>query len=112
MHTAGNVYAKELYHLGHGYPLWTPDPDPRSQRLEVDIADLGWVEDGMFHHVLRCRTTQGEEHQPHQVQPANYVPFNPPNLVISKPTESITQPMLHSRSIKNVDVQGEAFLDV
>ncbi|KAL1949395.1 hypothetical protein VTO73DRAFT_8276 [Trametes versicolor] len=102
---AWNVYAKELYHLGHGYPLWVPNPEPRTSR-EVEIADLGWVRDGQFVHLLRCKETQAEL-QPHQVQPENYVSFNPPNLVTSGPIEKITQPMLCSRSIKNVAVQAE-----
>ncbi|EIW57475.1 uncharacterized protein TRAVEDRAFT_21074 [Trametes versicolor FP-101664 SS1] len=101
---AWNVYAKELYHLGHGYPLWVPEPLPRTSR-EVEIADLGWVRDGQFVQLLRCKETQAEL-QPHQVQPENYVPFNPPNLVTSGPIENITQRMLCSRSIKNVAVQG------
>lgn len=101
---AWNVYAKELYHLGHGYPLWVPEPDLHSSR-EVEIADLGWIKDGRFVHLLRCKETQLEL-QPKYVEPKDYVPFNPPNLVTSGPIENITQRMLCSRSIKNVAVQG------
>lgn len=101
---AWNVYAKELYHLGHGYPLWVPEPDLHSSR-EVEIADLGWIRDGRFMHLLRCKETRAEL-QPRQVQPENYVSFNPHNLVTSGPIEKITQPMLCSRSIKNVVAQA------
>lgn len=111
MTTAWDVYAKELYHHGHGYPLWVPDLDPTRSQWEVEIGDVGWVRDGTFNHLLRCRGTN-EDDQPHQVLPDNYVPFDPPKLVISGPREKITQPVLCSRSIKNIEVSGGVSVNV
>ena len=45
------VYEEELFRLGHGTPLY--DPDPRGYGYErVEVADVGWLKDGAFHKFL------------------------------------------------------------
>ncbi|KAI0650997.1 WD40 repeat-like protein [Trametes meyenii] len=102
-HRAWDIYADLLLHHGHGYPLWMPDPD--NSQWEVEIGDVGWLRGGSFKHILRTRHAVGEP-QPHSTTPADYVPFNPPNLVITGPRERIVQPVLYSRTIKNVQISG------
>ncbi|KAI0673287.1 WD40 repeat-like protein [Trametes maxima] len=102
---AWDIYADLLLHHGHGYPLWMPDPD--NSEWEVEIGDVGWLRGGSFKHILRTRRGPGEP-QPHGATPVDYVPFNPPNLVITGPRERIVQPVLYSRTIKNVQISGGA----
>ncbi|KAI9058611.1 WD40 repeat-like protein [Trametes sanguinea] len=106
---AWDVYASSLAPLGKGYPLWYPDPD--YPEWEVEVGDVGYVREGSFKHLLR--TTRAEdEPQPHNMIPEDYVQFYNRNVVITGPRESITQPVLHSRAIKKLEVSGGASVTV
>ncbi|KAI0325968.1 YVTN repeat-like/Quino protein amine dehydrogenase [Cubamyces sp. BRFM 1775] len=102
---AWDIYANTLTPLGKGYPLWVPDPD--HPEWEVEIGDVGYVRDGSFKHLLRTKN-RAEDPQPHNQVPEGYVQFYNPNIVVTGPRESITQNMLHSRTIKQVNVSGGA----
>ena len=105
---AWDIYATTLTPLGKGYPLWYPDPD--RPEWEVEIGDVGYVREGSFKHLLRTRNT-ADEPQPHNQVPEGYDQFYNPNIVVTGPRESITQTILHSRSIKQVQVSGGASIN-
>ncbi|KAJ8494847.1 hypothetical protein ONZ51_g2077 [Trametes cubensis] len=105
---AWDIYATTLTPLGKGYPLWYPDPD--RPEWEVEIGDVGYVREGSFKHLLRTRNT-ADEPQPHNQVPESYKQFYNPNIVVTGPRESITQTILHSRSIKQVQVSGGASIN-
>ncbi|KAI0759246.1 WD40-repeat-containing domain protein [Trametes elegans] len=113
---AWDIYAETLRPLGHGYPLWFPDPDQSA--WAVEIGDVGWLRQGAFHHLLRTRPDDGAGaggrggRQPHDAVPDEFVPFCPPNLVVTGRSDKITQSMLHSGAIKNVQVSGGASLNI
>ncbi|KAI0633183.1 WD40-repeat-containing domain protein [Trametes polyzona] len=112
---AWDIYAKALFHHGHGYPLWAPDPERiDGTEWEVEIADVGWLREGAFMHLLRTRYEgeQGEGVQPRKLLPDDYTSFDPPNVVKTGPTEKITQPVLYSQTIKNVEVTGGASVNI
>ena len=45
------IYAEQLFSLGHGYPLWYPEPD--KSRGEIFIGDVGWMSAmGKFRQLL------------------------------------------------------------
>ncbi|OSD00766.1 YVTN repeat-like/Quino protein amine dehydrogenase [Trametes coccinea BRFM310] len=106
---AWDVYASSLAPLGKGYPLWYPDPD--NPEWEVEVGDVGYVREGSFKHLLRTTRT-AEEQQPHNMVPDDYIRFYNPNVVITGPRESITQPVLHSRAIKKLEVSGGGSVSV
>ncbi|KAI0715782.1 hypothetical protein C8T65DRAFT_694606 [Cerioporus squamosus] len=49
---AWDIYAKELGHLGYGYPLWVPEPSPESG--EVRLGDVGYLSQGKFCFLFNC----------------------------------------------------------
>ncbi|CDO76417.1 hypothetical protein BN946_scf184925.g4 [Trametes cinnabarina] len=106
---AWDVYASSLTPLGKGYPLWVPDPD--TPEWEVEVGDVGYLRDGSFKHLLRATNAEGQP-QPHGMVPGDYVQFYHPNVVVTGPRESITQPVLHSRTIKKLEVSGGASVNV
>ncbi|KAI9070073.1 hypothetical protein FKP32DRAFT_1670731 [Trametes sanguinea] len=106
---AWDVYASSLAPLGKGYPLWCPDPD--YPEWEVEVGDVGYLWEGSFKHILRTTRIEGEL-QPHNIVPENYVRFYHRNLVIIGPRESITQSVLHSKEIRQLEVSGGASADV
>ena len=40
------IYEEELYSKGYGIPLWVPEPHNDGQ--EVQIGDVGYINDGQF----------------------------------------------------------------
>ena len=42
------IYAKELQHLHHGYPLWDPEPTEHGQ---AQIGDVSFIYRGAFHRL-------------------------------------------------------------
>ena len=100
-----NVYAQQLFPQGLGYPLWLPEPDPAAR--EVALGDVGWVDNGSFLQLFNSRL-EHEEDQVRQDVPNEFVPFNPPNLVIKGPTDSIAIPPLCSHTVKTANVSGSA----
>ncbi|KAI0673242.1 WD40-repeat-containing domain protein [Trametes maxima] len=108
---AWDVYAQSLMHLGHGYPLWVPDCDTNSKGLGVEVGDVGWIRQGAFRHLLRCRATS-EEQQPFNCLPDDYEAFNPPNVVIDSNQNKIVQRVLASKTVKVADVSAAVSVNV
>ncbi len=78
---------------------WTPDPALGAS--EVMIGDVGWFDEGAFHTLLT--TLKGlEEPQPRGDAPVDYVPLARDKAVIDGPRETISQPALFGRSIRDV----------
>ncbi|KAI0369524.1 hypothetical protein BV20DRAFT_353149 [Pilatotrama ljubarskyi] len=98
-----DIYAEQLMHLGYGYPLWIPDPAPEA--AQVQIGDVGWVNDGEF--VPLFNAPRGEnDAQPRGGVPVDHVPLETRDLTIPGPRDKIWQPVLCSRSIRKVEVSG------
>ncbi|KAI0651005.1 hypothetical protein C8Q79DRAFT_930893 [Trametes meyenii] len=94
-----DVYAQSLMYLGYGYPLWAPDCDSNYKQLEVEVGDVGWIRQGTFRHLLRCRAHSIEE-QPHDLLPDGYVVFSPNHTVIDSNPNKIVQKLLVSKTVK------------
>ena len=104
---AWTIYANQLFPQGYGYPLWQPDPDPTAAR-EVQIGDVGWLDNGGFFQLFNARTKE-QESQMHADVPEGFVPFDPPNLIVSGPTKSETAiPPLCSQTVETFNASGSA----
>ncbi|KAI0350573.1 hypothetical protein OH77DRAFT_1412848 [Trametes cingulata] len=98
-----DIYTEQLIHLGYGYPLWVPDPAPGA--AQVQIGDVGWVNDGEF--ISLFNALRGEDDaQPRGGVPVDHVPLDVRDLSILGPRDKIWQRVLCSRSIRKLDVSG------
>ncbi|KAA1477162.1 hypothetical protein DENSPDRAFT_933522, partial [Dentipellis sp. KUC8613] len=55
-----DIYERQLIPLGHGLPIW--EADPRRDEVEVQVGDVGYMQEGRFHrvfNVLHGDTRQG-----------------------------------------------------
>ena len=81
-----DIYAKQLFPLGHGFPLWVPEPDLNA--AEVMLGDVGWTREGGFLQLFNAMKSEDQQPMRYGV-PDGYVPFNPPDLHVSVDETSI-----------------------
>ena len=58
MGEAARVYAEQLGSLSLGHPLWFPNPTATG---EVQIGDVGFLEDGSFHRLFNVMVEPDHE---------------------------------------------------
>ncbi|KAI1785775.1 hypothetical protein LXA43DRAFT_104153 [Ganoderma leucocontextum] len=103
------VYAKELFPVGFGYPLWKPEPASTDGR-EIFIGDVGWLKEGEFRALFNSiRDADHPVNQDLDV-PRDFQVFYPPNLSIGK-ADRITQQMVFSQSIRASEVRADIVSD-
>ena len=102
-----DVYAKNLFPLGYGYPLWKPDPAPGYPAVE--LGDVGRLERGEFRTLFNTRKPETAA-QP-KGTPEGYVQFQTHPGTIHGPREEITQDVIHSKTIKRVKGGGGVTAD-
>lgn len=95
-----DIYAKQMFHHGYGYPLWVPDPAPGTP--SVEIGDVGWRMEGAFHPLFNTMK-QLDEPQPRGDVPLDYVPFPKDKAIFDGPRMRISQSVLFGRSLQCLD---------
>ncbi len=95
-----DIYAKQMFHHGYGYPLWVPDPAPGTP--SVEIGDVGWRMEGAFHPLFNSMK-QSDEPQPRGDVPLDYIPFPKAKAILDGPRMRISQSVLCGRSLHCLD---------
>ena len=116
MSTAAGIYARELFSLGYGYPMWCPEPCPR----EIRLGDVGYLRDGQFHILFNTMpstrapgdavTAASSEETTNvpEVYPPNFVEFVPPRETIVHASKRLIQRELHCGSLRSTSVSASA----
>lgn len=104
MRPAYDIYAKELWGLGHGHPLWGPEPDPHYG--EVRLGDVGYLSNGYFSFLFNSMRRADDPVNAECGVPANFQMFQPFSAPRIRPN-AITQNQLHSRSVRSLTVSAE-----
>lgn len=71
MSSSWDVYAEQLFRLGHGYPLWDPEP---TKHGEVLIGDVGFINEGAFYRLFNATVAADDSLNRYGV-PDGYEPF-------------------------------------
>ena len=98
-----DIYAKQLFHLGHGYPLWIPEPDKSGRELLV--GDVGYLRGGKFKSLFNTMATAEDKLNGGGV-PEGFSPFSPKNLLMDDDYAHITQEFLCGKSIHSVEAMA------
>ncbi|OCH86840.1 WD40 repeat-like protein [Obba rivulosa] len=105
---AHKIYAQRLYGLGHGMPLWVPEPTANS---EVEIGDVGYLYKGRFYRLFNATLPAsdpifeengcpgGTAYQPFQAQ--STAMFDLPDAIPPKST-------LYCKSLRQLQIDGQA----
>lgn len=54
---APELYASQLVHLGHGHPLWYPEP---TKHGVIEIGDVGYIDGGCFYRLFNALCDQDD----------------------------------------------------
>ena len=100
------VYAKQLFSLNFGYPLWNPEPPPSEG--EMLLGDVGFVKNGTFYCMFNATRPPDDPVNKDGV-PEGYTAFQfrSAKSLISRPG-AIQKGVLHSRTIEKTDVELSA----
>ena len=101
---AYNVYAKQLFLMRHGYPLWHPEIE-RGRGFEIQIGDVGYLQAGAFNRIVNA--TLPSDHQDHQKfgTPKDHEPFKiKPFLIHTQ--ENVIESHLCSRHVHSFTLEG------
>ncbi|KAI0713598.1 hypothetical protein C8Q76DRAFT_796550 [Earliella scabrosa] len=103
MSAAGwDIYAKELFQYGHGYPLWGPEPDMTYG--EVRLGDVGYLREGRFCFLFNCLPHLEEESdrasRHSRGYPNGFKPLIlPPNTLPQELPDAIAQPRINTQNV-------------
>ena len=102
MGPAWDIYAQRLMHLGYGHPLWGPEPCERFG--EVRLGDVGYLQDGHFCFLFNAMRSADDPVNLQRGVPPNFVVFDPPDSKPIHRSNEITQTLLHSKSLRSVEL--------
>ena len=99
-----NIYAKQLFPMRHGYPLWHPEIE-RDRGLEVQIGDVGYLHEGVFIRIFNA--TLPREHPDHARfgVPNGHEPFQISDIS-NREFQGVIQSHLCSRSVRSFGLEG------
>ena len=100
---ASKIYARELYSLGHGLPIWFPDSEAGRG---IFPGDVGWLTKRGQLHSLFSTMKREEDDLNKKGVPVDFQMFDVPRLSMGR-CFPIMQRTLYSRSIYTVDTQAE-----
>lgn len=96
------IYAKELFPLGYGFPLW--DPDTTQANGEVCIGDVGFIEHGTFYRMFNAMEAKETDFKDGN-KPLDYEEFKLVSTCSESSREHAIPPgTLHNKSISNKQV--------
>ena len=100
---AYNIYAKQLFTRGYGYPLWHPEPT----RGEIEIGDVGYRRDGAFWRLFNA--TLPKNHPKHEENgvPESYQPFHI-RPMLNAALQEVIKTHLCSASVDYIEAGGGA----
>ena len=106
------IYARQLFPLSYGHPLWRPEPCPMFG--EVRLGDVGYLEDGHFCFLFNVteKPAADSDHHPVNIRgvPDGFQPLDLPEHTIKHRPNEITQPLLHSKSLQATSLAASALL--
>lgn len=100
------IYARQLFPLSYGHPLWGPEPCLTFG--EVQLGDVGFLKDG--HFSLLFNAIQSADHPVNSLRgvPEGFRVLDVPEHMIKRRPNEITQPLLHSKSLQAVSIAAGA----
>ncbi|RPD59661.1 hypothetical protein L227DRAFT_593782 [Lentinus tigrinus ALCF2SS1-6] len=103
---AWDIYAKELWPLCYGHPLWFPEPCPEFG--EVHIGDVGYLREGNFTRLFNAMHCADHPLNAVRGVPDGFEVFDPDNPMFKDLPNAITQSHLLSKNIRSTSISAAA----
>ena len=110
------IYARELFKRGLGYPLWEPEPkkdyddDGEYQIGDVQIGDVGYVHSGGFYRLFNAMKEADDEMNTRTRigVPPEFEKFSLGNVPIMRADGAIPEGPVFSQSVRKIGAGVEA----
>ncbi|KAH9949139.1 WD40 repeat-like protein [Amylocystis lapponica] len=104
MPSAWEIYSEHLFRLGHGLPLWDPEPTKMGPVL---VGDVGYTREGAFYRLFNATHPAKHRINARYGVPVGYKPFRFPDFPLNRRDAAIPAGPLCSRSVRSVTVGGQ-----
>ena len=100
------VYARQLFPLSYGHPLWGPEPCLTFG--QVHLGDVGYLKEGHFSMLFNA--TKSADHPVNSLRgvPDGFQVLDIPDHMVKRRPNEITQPLLHSKSLQSTSITAAA----
>ncbi|KAH9941396.1 hypothetical protein B0H21DRAFT_676104, partial [Amylocystis lapponica] len=98
-----DVYSEKLFPLGHGLPLWHPDP---TKQGEVLPGDVGFVYEGQFIRFFNA-TLPATHHINERGVPDDYEPLDFPHFLRIRREGALPRGPMCSRGVTSVNIGAQ-----
>lgn len=110
MAASEDIYAKELFKCGKGYPLW--QPEATEDDIEVELGDVGYLDKGCFCRLFNaCRDENDPLNNKPSHVPDNFAQFTA-DLLPKKTHSAVDAGPLLSRGVKRLGGKADVTLCV
>ena len=99
MTAAWDIYAQQLMPLGHGHPLWGPEPCPVFG--EVNLGDVGYLREGHFIFLFNTMCSADDPVNLKKGVPDGFEMLVVPDFATVSRPGAVTQLQLHSKSLQS-----------
>ncbi|OBZ65404.1 Vegetative incompatibility protein HET-E-1 [Grifola frondosa] len=100
-----NIYAKQLFHLAKGYPLWVPE---HTKFGEVLIGDVGYLHDGGFYRLFNATLPANHDIHTEFGVPDDYEPLKINRYGLNETKNWIKSGEHMSKTVKNMTISANA----
>lgn len=101
-----NIYAKTMFHLHEGYPIWAPEPESKDQLLEIGSV-IFQTPLGNYRQLFNA-SKEANDPVNKDGAPDGHEVFQPTQSIVSGPRTSIQQNVYHSNHIRSRSTKVEA----
>ncbi|EMD31150.1 hypothetical protein CERSUDRAFT_60482, partial [Gelatoporia subvermispora B] len=98
------VYAEQLYPLGHGMPLWEPEP---TRSGPVQIGDVGYIQEGGFYRLFNAMCSADDPlNRDHLGCPQGHEPLVVNETLMNERDNALQPGPLYSRNVREIQAAG------
>ena len=101
---AWDLYAKQLWPLCYGHPLWIPEPGMRGR--ETMVGDVGWLKNGGFRPLFHSMRPEDDPLNAEKGVPSGFRMFDPERVSIDQRYD-ILQEKRSSQGILNLQASSD-----
>lgn len=101
-----DIYASQMDELACGYALWCPDGHDNAD--EIEIADVGYIEEGAFIELFNAKYPAGHPRNSRKQVPTGHEPFDWKTILYNEHSDDMDPGVYSSKSVHHKKTAASA----